>query len=111
MPMNHSLQLSPDNWAVIFISEREENPPGYADMDQATMDAVSAIPGFLGWESARQSPTGIFISYWENEEAIQYWRDHELHKQAKGEGRRSWYTAYRSVVCKVCETHYFRRES
>ncbi|MEZ4798266.1 MAG: antibiotic biosynthesis monooxygenase [Flavobacteriales bacterium] len=104
------IKLEPGNYAVIFLSERPDSPDGYSDMDEQTMEAVSKLPGFLGYESARVSPFGMFISYWKDLDAINAWRTDSLHAEAKQKGRSTWYTAYRSVVCKIEETHQFRRE-
>lgn len=101
--------LREGNYAVIFLSERPDSPDGYSEMDESTMEAVSKLPGFLGYESARVSPFGMFISYWENMDAINGWRTDNLHKEAKQKGRSHWYNAYRSVVCRIEETHMFRR--
>jgi len=110
MPLNHNLHLHPGQYAVLFLSERKDDPPGYSTMDEATMAAVSKLSGFLGWESARQSPVGIFISYWENKEAIDVWRNDQLHARAKEAGKKSWYQVYRTVVCKIEETQLFVRK-
>jgi heme-degrading monooxygenase HmoA len=109
MPMNHELNLKPGHWAVLFISERSDDPPGYAEMDDTTMRAVSRVPGFIGWESARQSPCGVFVSYWENEAAIEAWKKDMLHARAKALGRTQWYDAYRTVICRIEHTDHFLR--
>lgn len=110
MLFDHSLELTAGHWAVIFISERQDDPAGYAGMDEATMSAVSELPGFIGWESVRQSPVGIFISYWKDLDSINIWRTDSLHREAKEQGRRTWYSAYRSLVCRIEEAHHFVRE-
>lgn len=78
-------------------------------MDRRTMEEVARLPGFLGWDSARESPSGIFISYWSDREAIDRWRHHSLHLEAKAEGRLSWYDFYRSLVCRIEEAREFAR--
>ncbi len=98
-------------YAVLFISERDDNPPhpGYAAMDEATMSAVSALDGFLGFDSARTGKDGIFISYWSSVKAIEKWKHNDLHKRAKQAGKERWYDAYRTVICKVEHFDDFRR--
>lgn len=102
-------RLAKGCWAVIFNSIRELDPPGYAAMDDATMKSASEIPGFLGYESVRNGKEGMFISYWESEEAIEQWKNHPLHLEAKKMGKSTWYDAFRSVVCRIeSTTHLFR---
>lgn len=103
------IQLVPGNYAVLFLSERIDSPDGYDTMDVKTMEAVSQLEGFLGFENARVSPFGIFISYWRDKASIDIWRNASLHAQAKQEGKAMWYSAYRSVVCRIEETSHFRR--
>jgi heme-degrading monooxygenase HmoA len=109
MAIKDDIRLKPGNYAVIFLSEREDNPDGYGEMDEQTMTEVAKLPGFLGYENLWVSPMGIFISYWESKADIDRWRMHTLHTEAKKEGRARWYNAYRSVVCSIEETHFFRR--
>lgn len=103
------IKLIPGNYAVIFLSERSDSPDGYAEMDEKTMRAVSQMNGFLGFESTRVSPFGVFISYWKDLDSINSWREAGLHREAKVEGKKAWYNAYRSVVCRIEEASQFRR--
>jgi heme-degrading monooxygenase HmoA len=43
---------------------------------------------------------GIFISYWENREAINAWKQNATHIMAKDKARK-WYKRYLSQICKV----------
>jgi len=103
------LNLTPGNYAVLFLSERPTDPEGYADMDQRTMEAVERLPGYLGYELVRNGEDAIFISYWADKAAVEAWRNDQLHREAKTQGRSHWYYAYRSVVCPIEATSHFRR--
>jgi heme-degrading monooxygenase HmoA len=90
-----------DYYAVIFISERSDNLDGYQEMDELTIQLANKIPGYLGYESIKSANKGIFISYWESMEAINQWRNHSIHQQAKIMGKNVWYHHYLSQICKV----------
>ena len=72
------------------------NPPR-----PATSEAARAIPGHLGEEFASNDEGTIFMSYWENDEAVAQWARHPLHQEAKRLGNAAWYEAYRTMVCTV----------
>lgn len=98
-------------YAVLFISEREiaPAPEGYAEADVATMDRVSKLDGFLGFDNARNGKDGIFISYWRDLAAIEEWKNDPIHISAKTDGKKKWYDAYRTVICKIEHFDDFRR--
>ena len=107
--INTDLTIEPGHYAVIFASERPLDPPGYAEMDEATMKAASSIDGYLGYEVVRQGEAAIFISYWKDQNAVREWAMHPLHKEAKKLGNTLWYDAYRSLVCQVEQRHLFTK--
>ncbi len=93
-------------YAVIFSSTKEEVRPGYAEMDEKTLELAKQQEGYLGYESVNNGNTGIFISYWESKEAIEKWRVHATHKMAKDQAR-NWYKRYLSQICLVESSHEF----
>jgi heme-degrading monooxygenase HmoA len=88
------------NWAVIFSLERSKERPGYDEMDEKTLNEVKSIPGYLGYESVYNGDRGIFISYWENKEAIEEWAKNPLHREAKRMGK-TWYVRFISAVTRI----------
>lgn len=93
-----------DFYAVIFSSTKNADLEGYAEMDELTMKLAHAQNGFLGYESANNGATGIFISYWENMDAINNWRINSTHLMAKAKAEK-WYKRYLSQICKVESSH------
>lgn len=92
--------IKPNCYAVIFSLERSNNLEGYAEMDEKTIELVKNFEGYLGYESVYNGNRGIFISYWENMDAINTWKADTTHLQAKAMGK-LWYAFYHSLVCKV----------
>ncbi|MBX7094939.1 MAG: antibiotic biosynthesis monooxygenase [Flavobacteriales bacterium] len=92
---------NPPYYAVIFISTRSNELEGYAEMDELTLRLATESEGFIGYESIKSGNQGIFISYWENEEAIERWKHHPVHLEAKQKGFTLWYEKFISQVCLV----------
>ena len=90
-------------YAVIFISEKNEDLSGYEDMNSKTMEGALSSKGCLGYSSA----PGNFVSYWDTMDSINEWRNHDLHKQAKEQGKKQWYKYYHSLICEVKHSHEF----
>jgi len=90
-------------YAVIFISEKNEDISGYEEMNDRTMQGALSLNGCLGYSSV----PGTFISYWDNMYSINEWRNNSLHKQAKEQGKKQWYKYYHSLICKVEHAHEF----
>ena len=89
-------------YAVIFAARRTEGDHGYADMADQMEALAATMPGYLGFESARDvDGFGLAISYWESEEAIANWKKHADHKQARDRGRTQWYEHYTVRVARV----------
>lgn len=91
---------APPYFAVIFTSVRTENDNGYEAMANRMVELGTAMPGFLGIESARND-IGITVSYWDSLENIRYWKQQAEHIIAQQKGRSDWYKAYKTRICKV----------
>jgi len=90
----------PPYYAVIFTSLRTDGDNGYGAMAER-MDALAAQqPGYLGIESAREG-LGITVSYWRDLASIRAWKANAEHLVAQQTGRSSWYTDYKTRICKV----------
>ncbi len=96
---------TPPYYAVIFTSTRTEVDKGYRITADHMVELAAQQPGFLGVESARNSPEsgglGITVSYWESLEAIKNWRNQAEHTLARQQGRAEWYTAFETRICQV----------
>lgn len=92
----------PPYYAVIFSAQRTEGDNGYGEM-AARMQALAAtMPGYLGFESARdEDGFGISVSYWESEDAIRNWKANAAHLAAQKRGREEWYEDYIVRVARV----------
>ncbi|SNS42348.1 Heme-degrading monooxygenase HmoA [Noviherbaspirillum humi] len=91
---------APPYYAVIFTSIRTDADQGYADMAARMVELAARQPGFLGMESVRQE-VGITVSYWKDLESIRAWKANAEHLQAQQLGRSTWYSAFKTRICKV----------
>lgn len=100
----------PPYYAVIFSSLRTDGDQGYAQADAHMLALAHEQPGFLGVESARgDDGLGITVSYWDSEAAIQAWKQQADHRQVRGQGRATWYSAFHTRICKVERAYGLRR--
>jgi len=89
-------------YAVIFSAHRTGIDNEYAETATAMEDAAKKMPGYIGFESARnENGFGITVSYWENEEAITNWKKQTDHLIAQKRGREEWYSDYIVRVAKI----------
>ena len=105
------IEAPPGSIAVIFVSLRTEADEAAYAAAAAEMEAtVSAMPGYLGMDSARSADgVGITISYWQDEESVAGWRDHQRHAEIRGQGRAHWYDWYRVIVARIERTYAWTR--
>lgn len=90
----------PPYYAVIFTNLRTTIEEGYAQTAAEMVDLASQQPGYLGYESVRDS-LGITISYWKSLEDIKNWKQVSDHRLAQKLGREKWYKAYKTRICIV----------
>lgn len=93
----------PPYYAVVFSSQR--NGRGEADYEAAAermFELVQQQPGFLGAESTRdEHGFGITVAYFDSEENIRRWRNHDDHAATRERGKREWYEHFEVRVAKV----------
>jgi hypothetical protein len=94
---------APPYYAVIFISEKQDDLAGYEEMNEKTMAGALALPGCLGYTAV----PGNFISYWDSMESIDAWRHNATHREAKEKGRKQWYKYYHSLITRVEHSYEF----
>ena len=100
----------PPYWAVIFSSLRTAGDQGYGAMAEAMEALAAAQPGYLGFESARDSGLGLAVSYWRDLESIAAWRAHLAHAPAQAKGRARWYEAYSVRIARVERAYGWARD-
>ena len=81
-------------YAVIFTSIQSEVNKDYEEMTKLTISLAKKQRGSLRVDSARSNGIGITLSYWETEESIRNWKNHEKLLVARHEGRSGWYSDY-----------------
>ncbi|MGR3764149.1 antibiotic biosynthesis monooxygenase family protein [Rossellomorea sp. NS-SX7] len=101
--MSFAQTPSPPYYAVIFTSRRtEKDAKGYNRTADLMVELASKQSGFLGVESSRdQDGFGITVSYWDSLESIKQWKNNLSHQKAQVKGKKDWYSAYITRICKV----------
>ena len=90
----------PPYYAVIFSSLRREGDFGYAAASEKMMALAEQQTGFLGVEHAREG-LGITVSYWQDLESIEQWKNHAEHTIARNRGRSDWYLSFKVRIARV----------
>jgi len=99
---------TPPYYAVIFTSIRTEGDNNYGDMAERMVLLARDQDGFLGVESARNE-IGITVSYWRDLESIKKWKENSEHKTARQNGRKLWYTSFKTRIAKVESDYDFHK--
>ena len=89
------------HYAVIFTSIQSEVNKDYEEMVELMISLAKKQPGFLRVDSALSNGIGITVSYWETEEAIRNWKNHEKHLVAWHKGRSGWYNNFHVSITQV----------
>lgn len=91
-------------YAVIFTSTLRPDAPGYEQASRRMLEKVSALPGFLGVDSARNPDgKGITVSYWSSLDAIRAWGQDEEHRHIQVAGKKTWYSEWKLKIAEVME--------
>lgn len=98
-------------YAVIFANQRTASDMGYAQATDHLDELARTIEGYCGMQSVRgPDGFGITVSYWDSEAAIDRWRHHPDHKEAKRRGRTTWYESYQIHITRIERQHAYIRE-
>ncbi|MFD3696640.1 antibiotic biosynthesis monooxygenase family protein [Streptomyces sp. NPDC058646] len=102
--------FEPPYLMAVFSSVRTPEDDGYAETLARMGEIVRAIPGFLGYESARTpGGLGITVAYFRDHESLTAWREDLEHQAAMKQGRADWYESYTLHVATVERSHGFVR--
>lgn len=88
--------------AVLFeVFPKEENKQDYLNIAAKLKPMLAEIDGFISIErfESLQTPGKILsLSFWENEEAIENWRNITQHREGQAEGMNQIFSEYRIRV-------------
>src|SRR5271170_1612540 len=93
----------PPYYAVIFTSRRTAVEDDlYTTTADAMFTLASKQPGYLGFESVRDSTRqGITISYWDSLENIKNWKLNAEHLIIQKTGKDLFYEEYHIRIAKI----------
>ncbi|MCX5585855.1 antibiotic biosynthesis monooxygenase family protein [Streptomyces erythrochromogenes] len=95
---------------AVFSSVRTADDTGLDELNDRMEEIVQAIPGYLGYESARNPEgLGITVAYFRDHESLTVWRENMEHQAAMKKGRADWYESYTLHVATVERSHGFVR--
>lgn len=95
--------------AVIFEAwPAAERWDMYLDIAAALRPELSKVKGFISVErfkSMTDPEKVLSLSFWENEDSVHQWRNHELHRTAQQQGRSSIFRNYRIRIASVARDY------
>ena len=94
---------TPPYYAVIFINTLDtHNNEGYEETAHKMVELAKSENGFLSLESVRDSEgKGITVSYWQDTQSIENWKNNVDHQLARQKGKENWYLDYQLQIAKV----------
>jgi heme-degrading monooxygenase HmoA len=101
--------------AVIFeVWPADGHTQEYLDIAASLRPLLDDIDGFISierFESLSEPGKILSLSFWRDEQAIQEWRQRDLHRTAQAKGRASVFKDYRLRVADVLRDYgMFRRQ-
>lgn len=91
--------------AVIFEAiPNEAQKNRYFTIAAALRAELEKIPGFISverFQSLSNPEKLLSLSFWENEESVQQWRNIEMHRQAQASGRSNIFRDYHLRIAHV----------
>lgn len=88
-------------YAVIFKAEINTFDDGYFKMAQRLRELAINQYGCTEFVAVTEGSLEIAISYWENQEKIQGWKQDAEHLVAQELGRSTWYKSYKVQVVEI----------
>ncbi len=88
-------------YTVIFIAELNEIDQQYTETAVRLRELAIDEYGCLEFVSVTEGNREISISYWNNRDQIQQWKQNAGHLQAQELGKSKWYRAYKVQVLEV----------
>jgi heme-degrading monooxygenase HmoA len=95
----------PPYYAVIAPAVLHADVRGYPEMGAKVIEAASEVDGFHGIELCAQPGFSLAVSYWASLDAIDTWRHHHRHEQAKELGRTRWFSGYATRIAQVIDAY------
>ena len=90
------------SYAVVFPSiSSGVDEEGHEKMLAELYGRVQETEGFLGLESASNSPFKLAIAYFDSLESIDAWRRNSEHIAAKDKARSTWLENWQIRICKI----------
>lgn len=97
-------------YAVIFRAEIGAIDEVYAQMASQLRQLAETSYGCTEFISVTEGTTEIAISYWDNEEQIERWRQDSEHLVAQKLGRSTWYRNYQVQIVKIIREYTHTRQ-
>lgn len=93
-------------YAVIFRAEINKLDNSYNVMASRMRELAISKYGCTEFVTVTEGNCEIAISYWDNQEQIQSWKQDSEHLVAQEMGRSKWYSFYKVEIVKIIREYY-----
>lgn len=103
----------PTEVVVIFKTHLREgaDEQAYRRTSRRMRELVAQIPGFISIKAyTGEDGEALDLVRFENEDALQVWKNQPEHREAQRRGREEFYDGYRVQACKVVRDYEFRMD-
>ena len=94
-------------YAVIFRACAGAQDDEYNETVKKMREIAFSTYGCLEFVAVTEGDQEIAISYWQDEESIQRWREDVAHKLAQERGKTKWYESYNVDVAKIERRYHY----
>ncbi len=92
-------------YAVIFTAELADTDAQYTALSSQLRQLALERYHCLAFTSCSESGQEVAISYWQEKQHIQAWKEDALHRQAQALGRSRWYRSYQVQLVEVLHAY------
>lgn len=103
--INAYIRVILDMFMVIFRAEIAELDDEYLSLAPKLRNEAIQNFGCFEFFSVSESGYEVAISYWNSQEDIAKWREHNLHKYAQDMGYKKWYSTVRVEIANIVRSY------
>lgn len=85
----------------------------YLQWAEKLKSEVQQIPGFVEiqrFQTLAQGQTLLSVSYWQDEQSVLQWKQHNLHQQAQQQGKSELFASYKIRISHVFREYQYESE-
>ena len=103
--INALVRVVLDMFLVIFRAEIAELDDEYFSLAPKLRDEAIRDFGCVEFFAVSENGYEVALSYWNSQEEISNWHEHNLHKYAQSMGYKKWYSMVRVEIANIVRSY------